>query len=113
MPILSEWVRLYKGKDGCSITSESAIFVCNKWDEVEKQSNRNQEEDPERHIIDTLRKTIPELDEKFQIIKMSVLRTAEVKERFDVMGDDLHNLVNRLQRLLPLCIERKIEFFYL
>ena len=60
MPILSEWIKLYKGEDGCGITSESAIFVCNKWDEVKKQSNRNHEEDPERKIIDTLRKNIPE-----------------------------------------------------
>ena len=112
MPILSEWIKLYKGEDGCGITSESAIFVCNKWDEVEKQSNRNQKEDLERQIIDTLRKNIPELDEKFQIIKMSVSRATEVKERFEVMDDDLKSLVNRLQRLLPLCIERKTEFFY-
>ena len=48
MTILNEWIKLYKGEDGCGITSESAIFVCNKWDEVKKQSNRNQEEDPER-----------------------------------------------------------------
>ena len=112
MPILSEWKKLYKGKDGRGITSESAIFVCNKWDEVEKQSNRNQKEDLERQIIDTLRKNIPELDEKFQIIKISVSRATEVKERFEVMDDDLKSLVNRLQRLLPLCIERKTEFFY-
>ena len=112
MPILSEWIKLYKGEDGCGITSESAIFVCNKWDEVEKQSNRNQKEDLERQIIDTLRNNIPELDEKFQIIKMSVSRATEVKERFEVMDDDLKSLVNRLQRLLPLCIEKKTEFFY-
>ena len=112
MPILSEWKKLYQGNDGRGITSESAIFVCNKWDEVEKRSNRNQKEDLERQIIDTLRKNIPELDEKFQIIKMSVSRATEVKERFEVMDDDLKSLVNRLQRLLPLCIERKTEFFY-
>ena len=35
MPILSEWKKLYQGNDGRGITSESAIFVCNKWDEVE------------------------------------------------------------------------------
>ncbi|RMX41275.1 hypothetical protein pdam_00023432, partial [Pocillopora damicornis] len=98
MPILSEWKKLYKGKDGRGITSESAIFVCNKWDEVEKRSNQNQKEDLERQIIDTLRKNIPELDEKFQIIKMSVSRATEVKERFEVMDDDLKSLVNRLQR---------------
>ena len=112
MPILSEWIKLYEGEDDCGITSESAIFVCNKWDEVKTQSNRNQEEDPERKIIDTLKKNIPELDEKFQIIKMSVSRATEVKERFDVIDDDLNILVNRLQRLLPLCMERKTELFY-
>ena len=113
MPILSEWIKLYKREDGCGITSESAIFVCNKWDEVEKQCDLNQEEDPERKIIDTLRMNIPELDEKFQIIKMSVLKATEVIERFNVMDYDLKSLVNRLQRLLPLCIERKTEYFYL
>ena len=113
MPILSEWKKLYKGKDGRGITSESAIFVCNKWDEVEKQCNQNQEEDPEKQIISTLRKYIVNLDEEFQIIKMSVSRATEVKERFDVMDGDLNSLVNRLQRLLPLCIERKTEFFLL
>ena len=59
----------------------------------------------------TLRKYIPKLDENFQITKMSVTRATNVKERFDVMDDDLNSLVNRLQRLLPLCIERKTEFF--
>ena len=112
MPFLSEWRKLYSGKDGRGITSESAIFVCNKWDEVEKQCNQSQGEDPERQIIDALRKYIPNLDENFQIIKMSVTRATNVKERFDVMDDDLNSLVNRLQRLLPLCIERKTEFSY-
>ncbi|XP_022802296.1 uncharacterized protein LOC111339834 [Stylophora pistillata] len=112
MLILSEWIKLYKGKDGCGIPSESAIFVCNKWDEVEEQSNRNQEENPERHIIDSLKKNIPGLDGKFQIIKMSVSRATSVQKKFNVMSDDLNSLVNRLQRLLPLCIERKTEFFY-
>ena len=94
------------------VSLQNLLFLFVTRDEVKKQSNRNQEEDPERKIIDTLRKNIPELDEKFQIIKMSVSRATEVKERFDVIDDDLNILVNRLQRLLPLCMERKTEFFY-
>ena len=43
---------------------------------------------------------------------MSVLRAAEVQKRFHVMSDDLKCLINRLQRLLPLCIERKTEYLY-
>ena len=113
MRILSEWIRLYQGNDSCGITAESALFICNKWDEVEKQANQTEREDLQRHIIGTLRKKIPKLDEKSQVIKMSVTRASEVQERFNVMGDDLNNLVNGLQRLLPLCIERKTEYFYL
>ena len=113
MRILSDWKKLYQEKDGCGITAESALFICNKWDEIEKRANQTEIEDIQRHIIGTLKKKIPELDEKSQVIKMSVTRASELQERFNVMGDDLNSLVNGLQRLLPLCIERKTEYFYL
>ena len=113
MRILSEWTKLYQGEDSCGITAESALFICNKWDEIEKRANQTEIEDIQRLIIGTLKKKIPELDEKSQVIKMSVTRASEVQERFNVMGDDLNSLVNGLQRLLPLCIERKTEYFYM
>ena len=113
MRILSEWMKLYKGNDSCDITAQSALFVCNKWDEIEKRADQTEIEDIQRHIIGTLRKKIPELDEKSQVIKMSVTRASEVQERFNVMGDDLNSLVNGLQRLLSLCIELKTGYFYL
>jgi len=112
MRILSDWMKLYNGEQRCGITAESALFVCNKWDDVEKQANQTQREDLQKHIIGNLRKKIPDLDERSQLIRMSVLRAAEVHRRFNVMSDDLNCLFNGLQRLLPLCIERKIEYLY-
>lgn len=112
MRILEKWRKLYEGGKGCGITAESALFVCNKWDEVEKKANQTEKEALQKHIIDKLRERIPELDEKFQVITMSVLTADEVHKRFDVMSDDLNNLINGLQRLLPLCIERKTQHFY-
>jgi len=112
MRILSDWIKLYNGEQRCGITAESALFVCNKWDEVEKQANQSQREDLQKHIIGKLRKKIPDLDERSQLIRMSVLRAAEVHKRFNVMSDDLNCLFNGLQRLLPLCIERKTEYLY-
>ena len=112
MRILREWKKLYNGEERCGITAESALFVCNKWDEVEKRANQTQKEDLQKHIIDKLRKIIPELDERSQVIKMSVWRAAEVQKRFDVMSDDLDRLINGLRRLLPICIERKTEHLY-
>ena len=110
--MLSDWMKLYNGEQRCGITAESALFVCNKWDEVEKQTNQTQREDLQKHIIGKLRKKIPDLDERSQLIKMSVLRAAEVQKKFHVMSDDLNCLINGLQRLLPLCIERKTEYLY-
>ena len=110
--ILREWRKLYKGEKRCGITAESALFVCNKWDEVEKQTNQTEQEDLKKHIVDELRKKIPELDEKSQVIKLSAWRAAEVQERFNVISDDLSSLFNGLQRLLSLCIERKSEHLY-
>jgi len=110
--ILREWRKLYKGEKRCGITAESALFVCNKWDEVEKQTNQTEQEDLKKHIVDELRKKIPELDEKSQVIKLSAWRAAEVQERFNVISDDLSSLFNGLQRLLPICIERKSEHLY-
>ena len=112
MRILREWKKLYNGKKRCGITAQSALFVCNKWDEVERQANQREKEDLLKHIIAKLSEKIPELDERSQMIKMSVSRAAEVQKKFDVMSNDLDSLINGLQRLLTLCVERKTEHFY-
>ena len=112
MRIVREWKKLYNGEERCGITAASALFVCNKWDAVEKQADQTEQDDLLKRIIDKLRQNIPELDERSQVIKMSVWRAAEVQEKFDVMSDDLNCLLNRLQRLLPFCIERKTDNLY-
>ena len=112
MRILKEWKKLYKGEKGCGITAGSALFICNKWDNVEKQANQAEKEALHKHIIDKLREKIPELDEQSQVIRMSVKKADEVQKRFNVMRDDLNDLINGLQHLLPLCIEKKTKYFY-
>lgn len=94
--MLREWIKLYNGVQRCGITAESALFVCNKWDEVEKKANQTQREDLQKHIVGKLRNYIPDLDERSQLIKMSVLRAAEVQKRFHAMSDDLKCLINSL-----------------
>ena len=58
------------------------------------------------------RSRIPELDEKAQVIQMLVSCAAQVHHKFGVMRDDLNKLMNGIQRLLSLCVERKMEFLY-
>ena len=115
MPILNEWVKLYKGqKDETrrSITAESVLFVCNKWDEIERNADETDTKKIEEQIVTKLKKRIPELDEKAQVIQMSVSCAAQVHHKFSVMRDDLNKMMDCIRRLLSLCIERKMKFLY-
>ena len=114
MRIVMEWKKLY-GEDRCKgLTSESALFVCNKWDDVERQTKTNpsDKEKIKNEIICKLKKKIPHLNEKSQVIEMSVFTAAQIQQKFGVMSDDLSSLINGLRRLLPLCLEKKTEHFY-
>ena len=115
LPILNEWIKLYKGQRNekrRGITAESALFICNKWDDIERTADEAERKQIEEDIITKLKMRIPELDEKAQVIRMSVARAAEAHRKFDVMNDDLNQLVNGIQRLLSLGVERKMEFLY-
>ena len=90
------------------------MFVCNKWDDVERltKTNPSEKEKIKNEIICKLRKKIPELNEESQVIEMSVFTAAQIQQKFGVMSDDLSSLINGLRRLLPLCLEKKTEHFY-
>ena len=114
MRIVRKWKKLC-GEDGCNgLTSESALFVCNKWDDVERltKTNLSDKEKIKNEIICKLKKKIPDLDEKSQVIEMSVSTAAQIQQKFGVMSNDLNSLIKALQRLLPLCLEKKTEHFY-
>ena len=116
MPILKEWAKLYNGQTDETrriITAESALFVCNKWDEIERNVNETADRKKiEEHIVSKLKKIIPDLDEKAQVIQMSVSCAAQVHRNFGVMRDDLNKLMDCIQHLLSLCVKRKMEFLY-
>ena len=114
MRIVKEWNKLYRGDKCKGLTSESALFVCNKWDDVERQTKTNlsNKEKIKNEIICKLKKKIPNLNEKSQVIEMSVFTAAQIHQKFGVMSDDLSILINGLRRLLPLCLEKKTEHFY-
>ena len=114
MRIVREWKRLYSGDKCTGLTSESALFVCNKWDDVERLTNTNPLAKEKIHdeIICKLKKEIPTLNEEFQVIEMSVFTAAQIQQKFGVMSDDFRRLINGLQRLFPICLEKKTDHFY-
>ena len=79
---------------------------------MERQTDQTEREKLQTDIVSKLKEKIPYLDEKTQVIKMSVSAAAQVQQNFNVMNDDLNNLIKGIQRLVPLCIERKTEYFY-
>ena len=109
---MREWIKLYQGEKRGGITAESALFVCNKWDEVERQTSQTDREKLIKDITAKLKKNVPSLDEKAQVVRMSVSTAAHVQRKFEVMSDDLNILIGGIQRLLSLCLRRKTEFFY-
>ena len=111
MRIVREWKKLYEGDKCSGLTSESALFVCNKWDDVEK-TNPLTKKKIKYEIVCKLKKEIPKLKQKSQVIEMSVRTAAQIQQDFGVMSDDLSSLINGLRRLLPLCLEKKTEHFY-
>ena len=114
MRIVREWKKLYVGDKCTGLTSESTLFVCNKWDDVERQTkiNRLAKKNIKDEIICKLKKEIPKLKQKSQVIEMSVFTAAQIQQKFGVMSDDLSSLINGLRRLLPLCLEKKTEHLY-
>ena len=114
MLIVREWQKLYGGDKCTGLTSESALFVCNKWDDVERQTKTNPltQKKIKSEIICKLKKEIPKLKQKSQVIEMSVFTASQIHQKFGVMSDDLSSLINGLRRLLPLCLEKKTEHFY-
>ena len=114
MRIVREWKKLYLGDKCTGLTSESALFVCNKWDDVERQTKTNPlaKKKIKYEIICKLKKEIPKLKQKSQVTEMSVFTAAQIQQKFGVMSDDLSSLINGLRRLLPLCLEKKTEHFY-
>ena len=113
MRIVKKWKELYGGDKCKGLTSESALFVCNKWDEVQRQTeSKSDVEKIQNEIICKLKKAIPNLNQKSQVIEMSVSTAAQIQQKFGVMSDDLSSFINRLQHLFPLCLEKKTEHFY-
>ena len=113
MRIVKEWTKLYGGDKCTGLTSESALFVCNKWDDVERQTeSKSDVEKIHDEIICKLKKEIPTLNEEFQVIEMSVFTAAQIQQKFGVMSDDFRRLINGLRRLFPICLEKKTDHFY-
>ena len=70
-----------------ALPTKSALFVCNKWDQVPKKE-RNE---VKNHVIEKLQRCWPGVDPESQIIHMST--TNAIPEEFSTLMNGLRRMV--------------------
>lgn len=94
-------------KQSLQFDPKCAIFVCNRWDLVEKEA-AEEEDRVKQKIEETLAKCWPGI-ETSQIFYMSTLKAWNTLDATGYVTDDLANLLDGLQRLAPVGLLRKIH----
>ena len=90
-----------------SVSSQCALFVCNKWDQVpEKEVN-----DVRNHVIRKLKKCWPGLDPKSQITYMST-ENASVAQKHGIITKDFFDLLSGMRSIVLKSIKARIEMHW-
>ena len=87
-----------------SVSSQCALFVCNKWDQVPEKEVK----DVQNHVIMKLNKCWPGLDPDSQIIYMST-KNASVAQNRGIITQDFSSLMNGMRSMVLKSIEARLE----
>lgn len=89
------------------VDPRTAIFICNRWDMVPLEERVA----VEQFIVGKLQMCWPEFDPKRQLFKMST-EFAFNTLKAGYITDDYALLINGLQQLLPMGLQRKLQMAY-
>ena len=95
-----------KGQED-SVSSQCALFVCNKWDQVPEKENKEVKND----VINKLKKCWPGLDPELQIIYMST-KKAGVAQDHGKITEEFSTLMNGLKSMLLKSIKARLEMHW-
>ena len=90
-----------------SVSSQCALFVCNKWDQVPEKEVK----EVQNHVIKKLKKCWPGLDPKSQIIYMST-KNASVAQNHGIITQDFFSLMNGMRSMVLKSIEARLEMHW-
>ena len=90
-----------------SVSSQCALFVCNKWDQVP----RNEEKEVKNHVIKKLKKCWPGLDAESQIIYMSA-NNASVAQNLGIITKEFFSLMSSMKSMVLKSIEARLEMHW-
>ena len=90
-----------------ALPTKSALFVCNKWDQVpEKERNK-----VKNHVIEKLQKCWPGVDPELQIIHMSTTN-AILAQDYKIVAEEFSTLMNGLRRMVLKSIGDMLEIHW-
>ena len=104
--MLSDWMKLYNGEQRCGITAESALFVCNKWDQI----NSKEREEVKKEQIDKLTRRHGNLNPKSQIVYLSC-KTAQLAQTYGVITGEFDDLIAGISNLVVSSMKSNLEKF--
>ena len=90
-----------------SVSSQCALFVCNKWDRVPE----NEKKEVQNHVIKKLKKCWPGLDPKSQIIYMST-KNASVAQNLGIINEEFFFLMSGMRSMVLKSIEARLEMHW-
>ena len=89
------------------VSSQGALFVCNKWDQVP----RLEVEEVQNHVIKKLKKCWPGLDPTSQIIYMST-NNASVAQNLGIIAEEFFSLMSGMKLMVLKSIEARLEMHW-
>ena len=90
-----------------SVSSQCALFVCNKWDQVP----RKEVKEVQNHVIKKLKNCWPGLDLKSQIIYMST-NNASVAQNLGIITEEFFSLMSGMKSMVLKSIEARLEMHW-
>ena len=90
-----------------ALPTKSALFVCNKWDQVpEKERN-----EVKNHVIKKLQRCWPGVDPESQIIHMSTTN-ASLAQDYKIVTEEFSTLMNSLRGMVLKSIGDMLEIHW-
>ena len=104
---LLEEVRKVTVNEKGEFSSKSALFVCNKWDQIPKKEIG----EVKKYVIRKLEKCWPGLVPESQIIYMSAKKAIDA-QKLGIITNDFLSLMNGIRSTVMKSIEARLESYW-
>ena len=98
-------MRLAQTQNKGNFVAEGAVFVCNKWDLIEQDPEKERIAD---HIIGKLQLYWPGLDCQSQVVKLSTIKAIEL-QNFGIILPEFRMFIDSVYSMMFRAIKARLE----